>query len=96
MMQVRRDAKRGKLLQYAARVWQIVEGSEDERIDAAIGKTRDFFEGLGAPTRLSAYGIGSEAVPVLVEQLKAHGMVAIGERREVTLEVSQKVLEACL
>ena len=96
MMQVRREAKRAKLLQYAERVWQIVDGSDDARIDAAIAKTRAFFESVGVPTRLSAYGIGADAIPGVVEQLKAHGMGAIGERREVTPEVSQQVLEAAL
>ena len=32
----KRDTKRAKLLQYAERVWNITEGSDDERIDAAI------------------------------------------------------------
>ena len=96
MMQVRREAKRDKLLQYAERVWGLASGSEGERIDAAIGKTRGFFESLGVPTRLGDYGIGAEAVPAIVEQLRAHGMSAIGERREVTLEVSRQVLETCL
>ena len=96
MMQVRREAKRGKLLQYAERVWGIADGSEDQRIDAAIAKTRAFFEGLGVPTRLAAYDIGADAVPAIVDQLKAHGMVAIGERREVTPEVSRQVLELSL
>jgi hypothetical protein len=37
-------------------------GSEDERIDAAIARTRAFFESLGVKTRLSDYGIGADAV----------------------------------
>ncbi|MBS1208341.1 MAG: iron-containing alcohol dehydrogenase [Proteobacteria bacterium] len=96
MLQVRREGKRSKLLQYAERVWQITTGSEDERIEAAIARTRTFFESLEVPTRLSAYDIGSEAIPAIIAQLKAHGMVAIGERQDVSLEVSQQVLEASL
>lgn len=96
MLQVRRESKRGKLLQYAERVWQINVGSEDERIDAAIAKTRAFFESLELPTHLSAYGIGADAVPTIIAQLKAHGMIAIGEHKDVTLDVSQRVLEASL
>ncbi|MDR8434547.1 iron-containing alcohol dehydrogenase, partial [Acinetobacter baumannii] len=38
-LQVRRQEKREKLLQYAARVWQIVEGDEEQRIDTAIART---------------------------------------------------------
>lgn len=52
MMNVKRDRKRAKLLQYAARVWEINSGSGDERIDAAIERTRAFFESLGVRTYL--------------------------------------------
>ncbi|MFH3575107.1 iron-containing alcohol dehydrogenase, partial [Acinetobacter baumannii] len=37
-LQVRRQEKREKLLQYAARVWQIIEGDEEQRIDTAIAR----------------------------------------------------------
>lgn len=96
MLQVRREAKRDKLLQYAARVWQIAEGSEDERIDAAIERTRAFFESLGVGTRLADYDVGADAIDGLVAQLDAHGMTQLGERRDVTLDVSRAVLEASL
>ena len=96
MLQVRREAKRDKLLQYAERVWGIREGADDARIDAAIQRTRDFFEQLGLPTRLSAHGVTADAIPAIVDQLKAHGMVALGERREITPDVCRAVLEAAL
>lgn len=96
MLEVRRDSKREKLLQYAARVWQIVDGTEDARIDAAIARTRDFFESLGVKTRLSDYGIGADAIDGLVAQLEAHGMTALGEHGDVTLDVSRRVLDASL
>lgn len=96
MLQVRREAKRSKLLQYAERVWNIREGSEDERIDAAIARTRSFFESLEVPTRLSAYGVDADGISAILDQLKAHGMVALGEHQDVTLEVSRQVLEASL
>ena len=96
MLQVRREAKRAKLLQYAERVWGLREGDCDARIDAAIQRTRDFFERLGLPTRLSAHGVTAAAIPAIVDQLKAHGMVALGERREITPDVCRAVLEAAL
>lgn len=96
MLADQREAKRAKLLQYARRVWGLSDGDEEQRIEAAIARTRDFFESLGVPTRLSAYGIGADAIPALVAQLEAHGMVRLGERQAVTLEVSRRVLEACL
>jgi NADP-dependent alcohol dehydrogenase len=96
MLRVRRDAKRAKLLQYAERVWNIREGSEDERIDAAIARTEAFFRSVGVGTRLPDYQLGAEAIEPVLKALEAHRMVKLGERRDVTLEVSRKVLELCL
>ncbi len=96
VMEVKRREKREKLLQYAERVWGIREGDEDSRIDEAIERTREFFESVGIPTRLSAYGIGAEAVPAIVQQLRAHGMTVLGEHHDITPEVAARILERCL
>jgi NADP-dependent alcohol dehydrogenase len=96
LLSVRRNSKRAKLLQYAERVWQITEGSEDARIDLAIGRTRDFFESLGIKTRLSDYELGQGAVETVLGQLDKHGMTALGEHRDHTLAVSRTILEAAL
>jgi NADP-dependent alcohol dehydrogenase len=96
MLRVRREAKRGKLLQYAERVWNIREGSEDARIDEAIARTEAFFRQVGVGTRLPDYQLGREAIEPVVKALAAHGMVKLGEQRDVTPEVTRKVLELCL
>lgn len=96
LLDVRRDVKRAKLLQYADRVWGLRAGDEDARIDQAIAHTRAFFEALGVRTRLADYGIGAEAVEPIVAQLEAHRMVKLGEDRAVDLALSRRVVEACL
>lgn len=96
MLHIRRDSKRAKLLQYAERVWHITAGTEDERIDQAIEKTRAFFESLGVKTRLSDYEISADAIDGFVRQLEGHGMKQLGERQDVTLEISRKVFAASL
>ena len=96
MLNERRVQKRAKLLQYGERVWGIRTGSDDERISAAIEHTRDFFERMGIPTRLSAYGLGAEVIDVVIHQLEAHGMTQLSEQRDVTPAVSRRVLEAAL
>jgi NADP-dependent alcohol dehydrogenase len=96
LLNVQREHKRAKLLQYAARVWQITEGDEKQRIDEAIERTAQFFESLGVNTRLAAYGLGREAIPPLLAQLEAHGMTAIGEQHNIDLAVSRKILEGAL
>lgn len=96
MLQVRRQRKQAKLLQYAERVWGITQGGENERIDVAIHKTRDFFESLGVKTRLSDYGIAASDIDELVHQLEIHGMTQLGEQQDVTLVVSREVYELSL
>lgn len=96
LLDVRRDVKRAKLLQYADRVWGLRAGDEDARIDQAIAHTRAFFEALGVRTRLADYGIGAEAVERIVAQLEAHRMVKLGEDRAVDLAMSRRIVEACL
>jgi NADP-dependent alcohol dehydrogenase len=96
MLTVRKEQKRAKLLQYAERVWNITEGSEDERIDAAITATRMFFETMCVGTRLRDYQVGGSSVDTLIAKLTEHGMVALGEHGDVTPEVSRKVYEAAV
>jgi len=96
MLHERRVQKHAKLLQYGQRVWGIQTGSDEERITAAIEATRDFFERMGLPTRLSAYGLGNEAIDLVVAQLQAHGMTQLGEHSDVTPEVSRRVLVGAL
>jgi NADP-dependent alcohol dehydrogenase len=93
LLEVRRTRKRAKLLQYAERVWHIESGNEEEKIDLAIQKTREFFESLGVKTHLSQYGVGADKIPFIIEQLKAHGMTALSETHDLTLDISQKILE---
>ncbi len=96
MLQVRKNDKRAKLLQYAERIWNLKGGDEDIRIDAAIAKTREFFERMNVKTRLGDYALDAAAITEVLRQLESHRMVALGERRDVTLEVSRKVLELSL
>lgn len=96
MLEVRRDSKRAKLLQYAERVWHITTGSEDERIAAAIDNTRAFFESLGVKTRLSGYGIPADAIDGLLRQQEVHGTTQLGEHQDVTLAMSRQVYAASL
>ena len=93
MLQVRREEKREKLLQYADRVWGLRTVDQDARIDQAIQYTRQFFEKMHVSTRLSDYGIGSDAIPALVEQLQRHGMTALGEHQNFDIKRSQQVYE---
>lgn len=96
MLRARREEKRAKLLQYAERVWGLSGGDEDTRIEAAITRTEQFFAQMGVGTRLADYDLGRDCIAPVLKALEAHRMTKLGEHRDVTIEVSRKVLEMSL
>lgn len=96
LLAAKKQQKRAKLLQYAERVWGLREGSEDQRIDAAIEATRHFFESLGVATRLSAYKLDGSSIPDLIKKLEEHGMTKLGEHSDITLADSKRIYEAAV
>jgi len=92
----KKEQKRGKLLQYAHRVLNITTGTEDEQIELAIQKTEQFFELMGNPTKLSAYDLDETAIPAVKEKLLEHGMVAIGEHKDITPDDAVEILKLAL
>lgn len=96
LLSARKTQKLAKLVQFAERVWGISHGSDFEKADAAILETREFFESLGVKTHLSDYGVGGDRITEVIAQLKAHGMVALGETQSITPEIAESILRASL
>ena len=96
LLTVKRAQKRDKLLQYAERVFGITTGDEEARIDAAIARTRAFFEAMGVRTRLADYGLDATAIPAVTEKLRQHWPVPLGEHRDVTPEAAAEILMLAL
>jgi len=94
LLHEKKAQKREKLLQYAERVWGLRDGSEDDRIDGAIAATRAFFEQMGVPTRMADYQLDGCSIPALIDKLHQHGMTALGEHQDITLDVSRRIYEA--
>ncbi len=90
---VLKKEKGEKLLQFGQRVWNITEGTEDERIVKAIEQTESFFHSLGVKTKLSDYGVGKETIDKIVARFEARGWKAIGDRQLTTPAVIRKALE---
>jgi len=88
-----RKEKGQKLLQYGQRVWNITEGTEEERINAAINKTTEFFESLGIKTRLSDYGVTSDTIEKIVKRFEDRKWLELGDRGLTTPEATRKALE---
>jgi len=96
VLEARRQQKAEKLLQFGARVFGIRDSDQAEAIDTTIAQTAAFFESLGIPTRLSAYGIGEEAIPLIVAKLKASRRLRMGERLDITPDAAGTMLSLAL
>ncbi len=89
-----RQQKREKLLQYATRVWHLVKGDEEDRIDEALARTEAFFRSMGLHTRLSEEGIGEATIATIEKRFNEKG-VAFGEARNVDGTMARRILENC-
>lgn len=78
VLDVLRDKKADKILQYGARVFGIDKGSDKERIDATIAKTEEFFRSLGLKTRLGENGVGDDVTAEVIARFKNRGTL-LGE-----------------
>ena len=71
--------KQKRLAQCAARVWGITAGDEASRAAQAIDRMEAFFQAVGVPTRLAAYGVDAEEAGRQVAARLAKRGVKIGE-----------------
>ena len=88
-----RERKHLKLLQYARRVWNILEGEggEDSQIDRAIEKTEQFFHSLNVGTRFSDYQIPRDAIELVAKRLSARKM-NLGEHGDLGEKAVREIL----
>jgi len=94
LLQLERNDRRAKLLQYADRVWDLRDGSEDARIDAAIAKTRSFYESIGIKTRLQDYNVPATTAAEVGKRLAARGLKSFGDRNAITPAKAEQILKA--
>lgn len=79
------ESKQEKLAQYATRIWNVKEGTVQEKAKAAIDCTEKFFQSLGIETKLSAYtdnyaGTAEE----IAKRFSDRGWKGLGERGALT------------
>ena len=91
IMHHQRRRKGARILQYAQRVWGLVHGDEETRIDQAIAKTEEFFRSLGIGTRLADYRIPVEAGPLVAQRLADRKML-LGEHQDLGRKEVEEVL----
>ena len=88
------EAKKEKLAQYAERVWNVTEGSLEEKANQGIEHLEKFFQSLGIATKLSDYTENYEGTAELVEKtFLDRKWLALGERGIVKPEDAKKIVE---
>ncbi len=91
VMNVLREQKGAKIVQFGERVWGICEGSVEERIDRTIAATEEFFRSLGLATRLSELSIGEDVVEEIVRRFKERGTL-LGENSNIDYRLVEQIL----
>lgn len=86
--------KLDKLAQFAERVWNIKEGTKQEKALKGIDMTESFFHQLGVMTRISEYvDLFQTTKENIVSTFNSRGWKKLGEKGKVTPEVVAEVLE---
>ncbi|MBL4745084.1 MAG: iron-containing alcohol dehydrogenase [Flavobacteriaceae bacterium] len=88
------DDKKEKLAQYATRVWNVTEGSIEERAKAGIQKTTEYFHSLGIDTKLSDYTDDYEGTAeIIATRFTERGWLKMGERGTLTPEDAASIMK---
>ncbi|RIH62790.1 iron-containing alcohol dehydrogenase [Mariniphaga sediminis] len=95
IMQIKRQSKKEKILQYGERIWGITEGTDDERIDKTIAKTVDFFESMGVPCTLPEYDVPVETIAKIKERFKERES-KLGENKDIGYQEVEAILKSRL
>ena len=92
IMHIKRDQKKDKILQLGERVWGVLDGTDDERIDETIQKTVAFFESVGIQTKLPDYSVTSETIDTICTRFKNRGY-KVGEKANIGPDEIRLILE---
>ncbi|WP_299247917.1 iron-containing alcohol dehydrogenase [uncultured Lacinutrix sp.] len=88
------EDKKEKLAQYGERVWNITEGSTDDKAYAAIEKTVDFFHELGIDTKLSDYTKDYEGTAEEIsKRFTDRGWTGLGEHQTLSPDKVEKIVK---
>ena len=88
------ETKKEKLAQYGERVWNITEGTLDDRARAAIKKTETFFHELGIDTKLSGYTEDYEGTAEeIAKRFTDRGWLALGEHKTLSPEKVEEIVK---
>ncbi len=88
------EAKKEKLAQYGERVWNITEGTVEDKAYAAIEKTVSFFHELGIDTKLSEYTENYEGTAEeIAKRFTDRGWLGLGEHQSLSPDKVEKIVK---
>ncbi|MCF6166978.1 iron-containing alcohol dehydrogenase [Lutibacter sp.] len=88
------EDKKEKLAQYATRVWNVTEGTTEEKAKAGITKTTAFFQSLGIKTKLSEYTDRYEGTAEIIsKRFTDRGWKGLGEHGKITPSDVEKIVK---
>lgn len=88
------ESKKEKLAQYAERVWNINEGTVDEKARAGIKKTTAFFKSIGIDTKLSDYTNDYEGTAEeIAKRFTNRGWLGLGEHQSLSPDKVKEIVE---
>jgi len=88
------DAKKEKLAQYAERIWNITDGSVEDKAHAAIEKTEAFFNELGIDTKLSDYTKSYEGTAEEIsKRFTDRGWLGLGEHQSLSPDKVEEIVK---
>jgi len=88
------EDKKDKLAQYAERVWNVTEGTPEEKAVAGIKKTTEFFQSLGIKTKLSEYTEDYQGTAQQIsKRFEERGWKGLGEHGKVSPSDVEKIVE---
>ncbi|HEX7410678.1 MAG TPA: iron-containing alcohol dehydrogenase [Bacteroidales bacterium] len=96
VMRLMKVKRREKLLQYASCIWNINEGSDEQKIELAIQRTESFFQQVGIATRLSDHNVGQDTIDRIVERFTLRKMRAVGTQQDVSIADVAELLKSRL
>lgn len=96
VMRLMKDKRKEKLLQYASRVWNINEGSDEQKIESAIQQTESFFRQVGISTLLNEHQVGQETIDRITERFTQRKMRAVGAQQDISIAEVGELLKTRL
>ena len=90
LMEYKKEDKKGKMIQYAQKVWNET-GTDEELIAKPIQRTIEFYESIGIPTKASVYGVGEETIQEIKKRFTERGVI-YGERKDITPDAVEAIL----